>query len=47
MVIINLFTAVDEAADSWFLTKQDEIDPSQIEPIALQVFSTLKRVVEK
>lgn len=46
-LLIRLFTAVDEAADDWFLANRDEIDPSQIEPIALQVFESLKRLVEQ
>ncbi len=46
-LLIRVFTAVDDAADNWFLAKRDELDPSQVEPIALQVYETLKRVVEK
>jgi AcrR family transcriptional regulator len=46
-LLVSLFRAVDEAADDWFLARRDEIDPSQIEPTALQIFDTLKRVIEK
>ena len=45
-LLFNLFTAVDETADDWFLAHRDEIGSAEIEPIALQVFETLKRVVE-
>lgn len=46
-LLVGLFTAVDRAADDWFLANRDEIDPSQIEQIAAQVFDSLKRLVER
>lgn len=43
----RLFMAVDEAADQWFMAHWDELNPTQVESIAEQIFDTLKRLIEQ
>jgi len=46
-LLSQLFMAVDEAADQWFLANWDDLNPEQIELIAEQVFDSLKRLIQQ